>query len=315
MSAQRLYKRRPHRYSHELSHNLPQRSQKYNRKSKRSAEYCGKTEIPSQQAVFRLCKESLLDNKKRFRYDYHEVSTMKSSVKAIGANIRALRTERSMTQDALAEALFVTRQTVSNYETGKSNPDISTLLAIAEVLDTDIDTLIYGQIVSEDTKAANRALIKSATVCAVLLIVSLIGQPFLKRLAYNSFIVEPLQIFRCAVIPILMICGGWLLIALLKRFAGLKPLQNKYRKPAKIVLYSILILNAAVILPFLVWNVYAFFVTLHTSSVSMSFGSLPVYNQLLRFFLLWVYRFPYFYCLVGIVLGIIHKPKFTSEKE
>ena len=38
----------------------------------------------------------------------------------IGKNIRTLRVERDMSQDQLAEALHVTRQTVSNYETGVS---------------------------------------------------------------------------------------------------------------------------------------------------------------------------------------------------
>ena len=38
----------------------------------------------------------------------------------IGKNIKGLRERRGMTQEALAEALFVTRQTVSNYETGVS---------------------------------------------------------------------------------------------------------------------------------------------------------------------------------------------------
>lgn len=35
----------------------------------------------------------------------------------IGKNIRTLRTRRGLSQDQLAEALHVTRQTVSNYET------------------------------------------------------------------------------------------------------------------------------------------------------------------------------------------------------
>lgn len=39
----------------------------------------------------------------------------------IGKNIRFLRQQRKMSQDQLAEALHVTRQTVSNYETGVSH--------------------------------------------------------------------------------------------------------------------------------------------------------------------------------------------------
>lgn len=38
----------------------------------------------------------------------------------IGKNIRILRTEKKMTQDELAEKLFVSHQTVSNYERGVS---------------------------------------------------------------------------------------------------------------------------------------------------------------------------------------------------
>ena len=49
----------------------------------------------------------------------------------IGKNIRELRVKKNMTQDALAESLFVTRQTVSNYETGKSRPDVDMLVKIS----------------------------------------------------------------------------------------------------------------------------------------------------------------------------------------
>ena len=38
----------------------------------------------------------------------------------IGKNIRDLRKRQNMTQDELAARLFVTRQTVSNYENGDS---------------------------------------------------------------------------------------------------------------------------------------------------------------------------------------------------
>ena len=48
----------------------------------------------------------------------------------IGKNIRALRTRRGLSQDQLAEALHVTRQTVSNYETGRSRPDVEMLTAL-----------------------------------------------------------------------------------------------------------------------------------------------------------------------------------------
>ena len=45
----------------------------------------------------------------------------------IGANIRRARTRRRLTQDDLAQTVHTTRQTISNYETGRSRPDVETL--------------------------------------------------------------------------------------------------------------------------------------------------------------------------------------------
>lgn len=64
----------------------------------------------------------------------------------IGKNIRDLRMNQNMTQDELAEKLFVTRQTVSNYETGRSRPDIDMLERIAQALHTDPNTILYGPV-------------------------------------------------------------------------------------------------------------------------------------------------------------------------
>ena len=49
-----------------------------------------------------------------------------------------------MTQEKLAEKLSVTRQTVSCWENGKSEPDIETLTKIAQIFDISIDELVDG---------------------------------------------------------------------------------------------------------------------------------------------------------------------------
>ena len=63
---------------------------------------------------------------------------------AAGKNIKRLRGNRNMTQDALAEQMHVTRQAVSSWETGKTQPDIETLTALAAAFGTDANELIYG---------------------------------------------------------------------------------------------------------------------------------------------------------------------------
>ena len=56
----------------------------------------------------------------------------------IGKNIRDLRQMLLLTQEELAEQLFVTRQTVSNYENGRTRPDVDQILRLAEIFDTDV---------------------------------------------------------------------------------------------------------------------------------------------------------------------------------
>ena len=74
----------------------------------------------------------------------------------VGKNIRLQRTKQGISQETLAEQLYVSRQTVSNYETGKSYPDIDMLVKIAEVLKVDISVLIYGEAVLKQRPVFDR---------------------------------------------------------------------------------------------------------------------------------------------------------------
>lgn len=62
----------------------------------------------------------------------------------IGRNIRDLRLRKGLTQEELASRLFVTRQTVSNYENGKTRPDVDMIIKLGELLDADANAVIYG---------------------------------------------------------------------------------------------------------------------------------------------------------------------------
>lgn len=90
----------------------------------------------------------------------------------VGKNIRILRTRKKMTQDALAEKLFVSHQTVSNYETGKTRPDIDTLVKIADIMEVDVNVLIHGMPSQENTRNArirSTALLAATVIFGFLL--------------------------------------------------------------------------------------------------------------------------------------------------
>lgn len=68
-----------------------------------------------------------------------------SKTNQVALSIKTLRKEKGLTQDQLAEALHVTRQAVSNWENGKTEPDIETLSQLAEFFEVDIEKIIYNK--------------------------------------------------------------------------------------------------------------------------------------------------------------------------
>lgn len=61
-----------------------------------------------------------------------------------GEIIAKLRKERGLSQEELAEALYVTRQAISKWESGAGSPDISNLKNIAAYFNVNVDYLING---------------------------------------------------------------------------------------------------------------------------------------------------------------------------
>ena len=70
-----------------------------------------------------------------------------------GAVIRKLREKKKMTQEELAEKIYVSSKAVSKWETGQGFPDISLLEPLAKALDISVIELLSG----EDIRNTNRS--------------------------------------------------------------------------------------------------------------------------------------------------------------
>ena len=64
----------------------------------------------------------------------------------IGRRIKSYRTQLGMSQDALAERVYVSRQTISSWENDKTYPDVQSLLILSEVFGATIDDLVKGDV-------------------------------------------------------------------------------------------------------------------------------------------------------------------------
>ncbi len=84
--------------------------------------------------------------------------------------LRQTRQAQGMTQQELAERLFVSRQTVSSWETGRNLPNLETLARLAELLGVSTDYLLGRQ-----TEPERRTRMQWVpTVLIVLVIVRLV---------------------------------------------------------------------------------------------------------------------------------------------
>lgn len=64
----------------------------------------------------------------------------------LGEKLKDLRTQKGLTQDAMAALLNIKRQTYSAYERGISFPDINALLSMANFFDVSVDFLLENKI-------------------------------------------------------------------------------------------------------------------------------------------------------------------------
>ena len=63
-------------------------------------------------------------------------------LKIVGAKIASFRMASGMTQEDLAEALYLSRQSVSKWEKGLAAPSIENLIALTEIFHTSFEELL-----------------------------------------------------------------------------------------------------------------------------------------------------------------------------
>lgn len=110
----------------------------------------------------------------------------------LGNQIKHYRNEKGLSQEELAERVYVTRQTISNWENNKSYPDINSIVLLSEVFEISIDNLIKGD-VEQMKKEINSEEVKKlnfyATMMAILMLVAtILLMPMLKFIGLYGFI-------------------------------------------------------------------------------------------------------------------------------
>jgi len=91
--------------------------------------------------------------------------------------LKEKRKDLGLTQQEVADKLNVSRQTISNWEVGKSYPDTPTLIEISNFYNLSLDYMLKGYLnfmkkIEKDTKQLDRYKTFMKIICYAILIIS-----------------------------------------------------------------------------------------------------------------------------------------------
>lgn len=234
-------------------------------------------------------------------------------MKDIGKNIKYIRQQKGMTQDDLAEALFVSRQTISNYENGRSRPDVDMIIKIAEVFGTDANAVLYGPPVPEDKKKEYTTLyvgIGILLISGLLYYLCLSLDVLTGNGPWQTTYFAPYSgyIVRLIFHPILLFLAGWCLLQLISIPTNLKPLHNKWVSPLRITILSLTLFLVVMPIPYMIYMGIATYRSFVHVSISMRFPQIPIYSAITNQIMKVTITAPAVYALIGGAYWLLQKP-------
>ena len=110
----------------------------------------------------------------------------------LGKQIKKYRIENELSQEDLANKIYVTRQSISNWENDKTYPDVNSLVLLSEIFQVSIDELIKGDLNKMKETIKKEEILKFnqyGLIFTVLLIVSIVSiLPLTMLLGYYGLI-------------------------------------------------------------------------------------------------------------------------------
>ena len=95
----------------------------------------------------------------------------------LSTQIKKYRSALALSQEELAEKIFVSRQSVSNWENNKTYPDIKSLLMLSELFEISVDELIKGDVSTMKNEINEQELVefqRDSTVFNVLFVMMIV---------------------------------------------------------------------------------------------------------------------------------------------
>lgn len=131
----------------------------------------------SERRIQKLCEENRIDGTEKFGRAWMipkdaekpvdgrmKQGTNRRRIMEFNEKLQQLRTGKNLTQEQLAEQLYVSRTAISKWESGKGYPNIESLKCISKFFSVTIDELLSGEELITLAETENRSNLKKFTV-------------------------------------------------------------------------------------------------------------------------------------------------------
>ncbi len=238
----------------------------------------------------------------------------------VSVNIKAIRLKKKLSLEEMSDRLFIEGQTVSDWENGEVKPDIDMLSKIADILDTDITTLIYGLPAPETRKKDIRQII--IAVCVLLVLgISLYFLSMTANKMKMHFVPELAVLIQIFLLPLFWLVLGWTIMQGLGVLGVAKQNRTKFSKPIHIASLGIVLLYAALMLPFTIETINCLIQSLKYQQNPDLFPSgfqysynIPLFLQSIELKVMSLcYKEPAVFIIPSIVFWLTKPKKYSQE--
>ncbi|ACV29216.1 HTH-type transcriptional regulator immR [Anaerococcus prevotii] len=132
----------------------------------------------------------------------------------IGDKLKEARLKKNMTQEEVAEKIFVSRQSISNWENNKTYPDIGNVIALSDLYEISLDELLKGSDNFMKHLEESTDLVKSNKKLIGIIILALITMIIIAL--FTEFLPERLNMVAIFVLSIIL--TGLIYSEIIKRF-------------------------------------------------------------------------------------------------
>ncbi|WP_311492699.1 helix-turn-helix transcriptional regulator [uncultured Anaerococcus sp.] len=132
----------------------------------------------------------------------------------IGDKLKNARLDKKLTQEEVAEKLFVSRQSISNWENNKTYPDIGNVIALSDLYQISLDELLKGSDNFMKHLEESTDIVKSNKKLIFIIVIALIAMILMAM--FTEFLPE--KVVLIAIFTLAVIVTGLVYSEIIKRF-------------------------------------------------------------------------------------------------